>query len=371
MEKFDTDVIVAGGGPAGLSVAIAARLAGVDVWIADRARPPIDKACGEGILPQGMAALEQLGVRLPPERVRPFRGIRFVDASGEAEAIFPENKLGMGVRRTVLHEALVRRADEIGVRMLWGARVEGLTEEGVSVDGETIRARWRVCADGQSSRLRAQAGLEPARTPVLRRGQRRHFRVAPWTDLVEVHWSDLGQLYISPVSDAEICAVYITRNLAARFEDGLREFPAVARKLSGAQTSSPISGAVTLTRPVRKVVSGNVALAGEAAGSVDAITGAGLTIAFQEALALADAMRAGRLDAYESGHRKITRLTNWMSGMLTCLDRAPMLRRRALRAFAAEPRLFSSLLAMHAGPAPRVTTGARDMLALGWHVLTA
>ena len=122
-----------GGGPAGLSAAIAARLAGFDVLLADHARPPIDKSCGEGILPQGWAALEQLGVILPPERVRAFRGIRFADASGQAEAIFPEHKFGIGVRRTVLHEALVRRAEQVGVQMQWGARVERLTAEGVSV----------------------------------------------------------------------------------------------------------------------------------------------------------------------------------------------------------------------------------------------
>ncbi|HYB60670.1 MAG TPA: NAD(P)/FAD-dependent oxidoreductase [Methylomirabilota bacterium] len=371
MEKFDTDVFVAGGGPAGLSVAIAARLAGLDVWIADRARPPIDKACGEGILPQGMAALKQLGVRLPPERVRPFRGIRFVDASGQAEARFSENEFGMGVRRTVLHEALARRAEEVGVRMQWGARVEKLNEDCVTVEGESIRARWRVCADGRNSRLRAHAGLEPSPKPALRKGQTRHYLLAPWTDLVEVYWNASGQLYVTPISGTEICVAHITRNLSTRFDDALRDFPAVAQKLAGAKISSPLFGAVTLSRRLRKVAGQNVALLGEAAGSVDAVTGAGLTIAFQEALALADAMRAGNLSAYQAAHAKISRLPHLMSRMLLCMDRIPAVRRRVLRAFAAEPRLFSALLAMHADPAPRVTRSARKIFSLGWHVLTA
>jgi menaquinone-9 beta-reductase len=371
MQKYDADVFVAGGGPAGLSAAIAARLAGFDVLLADRARPPIDKSCGEGILPRGLAALEQLGVNLPPERVRPFRGIRFVDASGQAEAIFRGHKVGIGARRTVLHEALVRRAEEVGVQMRWGARVERLTAEGVSVDGEVVSVRWRVCADGQHSRLRAQAGLQPRRELALRKGQRRHFRVAPWTDLVEVYWNDRGQLYVTPVSETEICAAYITRNLAARFEDGLRDFPEVGQKLASAQPSSPLSGAITLSRRVRKVAARNVALVGEAAGSVDAITGAGLTIAFQQALALAHSMRSGNLEGYAPAHQKITRLTNLLSEMLLYMDRVPALRRRAFRAFAAEPQLFPGLLAMCAEPAPRVTKSAREMLSLGWHMLTA
>ncbi len=371
MGKYDAEVFVAGGGPAGLSAAIAARLAGFDVLLADRARPPIDKSCGEGILPRGLAILEELGVALPCERVRPFRGIRFADATGQADAIFPDGRFGAGVRRTVLHEALVRRAEEIGVRLQWGARVERWTADGVAVDGRSFRARWYVCADGQSSRLRAQAGLEPRRAPTLRKGQRRHFRIAPWADLVEVYWNDRGQLYVTPVSESEICVAYLTRHLAVRFEDALRDFPEVAHKLAGAFPTSPLSGAVTLSRRVRRVTSGNVALVGEAAGSVDAITGAGLTIAFQQALALANSMRAGNLSSYAAEHRKITRLANVLSEMLLSMDRVPALRRRAFRAFAADPRLFSGLLAIHSGPSPRVTNSAREMLSLGWHLLTA
>src|ERR1022692_2180287 len=58
-----TDLFVIGGGPAGLAAAIAARLKGLNVTLADGARPPIDKACGEGLMPDGLAALRSLGVK--------------------------------------------------------------------------------------------------------------------------------------------------------------------------------------------------------------------------------------------------------------------------------------------------------------------
>ncbi|MGB8062426.1 MAG: FAD-binding protein, partial [Candidatus Sulfotelmatobacter sp.] len=48
-----TDVFVIGGGPAGLAAAIAARKCGLRVIVADAAQPPIDKACGEGLMPDG------------------------------------------------------------------------------------------------------------------------------------------------------------------------------------------------------------------------------------------------------------------------------------------------------------------------------
>ena len=84
------EVIIAGGGPAGLAAAIAARRAGFDVSVYDSARPPIDKACGEGIMPDGLAALQRLHVTIPQSRVCPFRGIRFVEDFHTVGAEFPD-----------------------------------------------------------------------------------------------------------------------------------------------------------------------------------------------------------------------------------------------------------------------------------------
>src|SRR5215469_8902261 len=57
-----TDVLVIGGRPAGLAAAIAARKKGLRVTVADSAHPPIDKACGEGLLPDTVDALGDLGI---------------------------------------------------------------------------------------------------------------------------------------------------------------------------------------------------------------------------------------------------------------------------------------------------------------------
>src|SRR5207253_2995692 len=71
-----TDVFVIGGGPAGLAAAIAARKRGFEVVVADGAQPPIDKACGEGVMPDGVAALARLGVAATINHGFPFHGIR-------------------------------------------------------------------------------------------------------------------------------------------------------------------------------------------------------------------------------------------------------------------------------------------------------
>ena len=122
-------VIVAGGGPAGLAAAIAARQAGLDVSVFDCARPPIDKACGEGIMPDGLAALQRLGVTIPPELACTFRGIRFLDELHSVEATFA-NGTGYGVRRVVLHDLLADHAAALGVKLHWEreSRVSSATQ---------------------------------------------------------------------------------------------------------------------------------------------------------------------------------------------------------------------------------------------------
>ncbi len=69
-----TDIFVVGGGPAGLAAAIAARLKGFDVVVADAAQPPIDKACGEGLMPDSLDTLRTLGIAFDPEQSFVFRG---------------------------------------------------------------------------------------------------------------------------------------------------------------------------------------------------------------------------------------------------------------------------------------------------------
>ena len=108
-----------GGGPAGLTAAIAARLKGFDVTVVDAARPPIDKSCGEGILPAGVEILRRFAVHLSTADGFPFRGIRFLGDGASVEASFQSGS-GLSPRRTRLHQILVDRTSELGVRLLWG-----------------------------------------------------------------------------------------------------------------------------------------------------------------------------------------------------------------------------------------------------------
>lgn len=333
------DIFIVGGGPAGLAAAIAARLRGFNVVVADAAQPPIDKACGEGLMPDSIEALRTLGIAFDPEQSFAFRGIRFLGAGGAVAADF-RRESGTAVRRTRLHQLLIDRAEAVGVRLLWRTPVTELAN---------IRARWIIGADGQNSRVRRWAGLEAASRKSFRYGFRRHYRVRPWTEFMEIYWGPGCQMYTTPVGAGEACVALITRDPHVRMDVAMPHFPELARRLAGAEIVSEERGAVTATRRLRRIYRDRTVLIGDASGSVDAITGEGMSLSFRQALALADALECGDLRRYEVAHRRLMRRPAYMAQLMLLLDRFPRARPHVLRLFEAEPVIFERLLAVHAG----------------------
>lgn len=362
------DVLVIGGGPAGLAAAIAARRRGFEVVVADGAEPPIDKACGEGLMPDTLSALRELGVRVNASEGFAFRGVRFVGESAQVDASFPFGE-GIGLRRPVLHQKMIEQAERLGVRLLWKTSVSGLSREGVVAGGTNIGARWVVGADGIRSRVRRWCGLESPALSQPRYAFRRHYRVAPWVDCLEIYWGRNAQAYVTPVGRQDLCVVLISRHPGIRSASLLAEFPKLAEHLAHAE-ASPESGAVTLTCGFERVYRDRVALIGDASGSVDAITGEGLCLSFHQATALADAFASGDLSSYQAAHRRLARRPTLMGRLLLLLDRQPKLRQRALRALEAHPALFERLLAVHVGATSAGHLAATGAL-LSWRFVTA
>jgi flavin-dependent dehydrogenase len=289
-------------------------------------------------MPDGLAVLRSLGVALDAADAQPFGGIRFVGCGVSVESAFPEGH-ALGVRRTVLHSRMVEAAAAAGVRMLWGTPV--------SMADQTIPARWIVGADGFHSRVRRWAGLA-AKPPVDQRfGFRIHYRVAPWSDYMELHWGAGCQIYVTPIGAQEVCAALISRDRRLRLDEALAQFPQLAARLAGAPRATTERGAVTANRRLPRVYRGNVALIGDASGSVDAITGEGLCLSFHQAIALADSLASGDLAPYQAAHRRLARRPTLMSKLMLTMDRRTWLRKPAFRALAFEPRIFQRLLSFH------------------------
>ncbi|HEU4674980.1 MAG TPA: NAD(P)/FAD-dependent oxidoreductase [Motilibacteraceae bacterium] len=336
MSAVDVDVAVVGAGPAGLATAIGAAQAGLSVAVLDPRAAPVDKACGEGLMPTARAELARLGV-IP--RGREFGGIRYCAPGAVAEARFREAP-GLAVRRLALSAALDERAREVGVRRLHErAGSPRVTDDGVDVG--PLRARWLVAADGLHSPTRRALGLDaPAQAPT-RFGLRRHYRTAPWTDLVEVHWAPDAEAYVTPLGE-DLVGVAVLCGGGEPFEGWLDRFPALRERLEGADPDGPVRGAGPLRQTAAAVRRGPVLLVGDAAGYVDALTGEGVGAALLAARELVRCLAAGRPQDYPAAHRRVTRRSRLLTTALLAAGQVPPARRVLVPAAARWPRLMTA-----------------------------
>jgi menaquinone-9 beta-reductase len=364
------DVLVVGAGPAGLATAIAASLQGLRVAVADSRRPPIDKTCGEGLLPEAVAALRSLGIDLNSRLAFPFKGIRFTDEQYSACGSLADGT-AFGLRRTALSELLIQRASQVGVEFFWGARATGFDSQSVKIDGLRHSFRWLVGADGRDSEVRKWARLDSRCARRVRFGFRSHYSISPWTNFVEVYWGERCQMFATPTGAEEVCVSVLTSDPHLRIERALLKFPGLARRLRGAATLTPERGAVTALEWRRSVVRGNIALVGDASGSVDGIAGVGLSLAFQQAICLGEAMARQDLKFYQAAHRRICKIPTRLNRVLLMMSESAWIRRKVLRLLAESPGTFGALMSLHTGQRAPEELKARDVIDLGWRALWA
>ncbi len=352
------DVFIIGGGPAGLACAIAAAQAGAQVELAEPQPGNIDKCCGEGLLPGAVSSLLALGIDAA-EYGRPLAGIAFLHGNKRAEARFAAR--AFGVRRTALHQALRARARASGVFFKAETARPALdfaaTGRICLSGGDERHPQWLVGADGMQSAVREASGFEQKNVASRRYALRQHFQLAARarvSEFVEVHWARGAQAYVTPVGPREIGVAIVANAKVDSMEGALASFPALQAQLHGAVACSTPRGAMTIHRTLRSPVLGRVALVGDASGSVDAITGDGLSLGFAQALALGQALASGDLAGYANAHRKLMRVPRLMSHMLLFMGSRPTVTSGSIASLARLPGLFPALLRLHTH-APRPT----------------
>lgn len=332
------------------------------------------KACGEGLMPGGVRVLDALGVHLG--ETRELRGIRFLDGPLMAAAAFPELP-GRGICRRVLMEGLAARAKELGVVLLHGHtlrefhyRQRLLWATAAGPGGPvTFRAQLLVGADGLRSGVRRRLGYEqpPRRAP--RFGLHRHYACAPWTDWVEVHWADGAEAYVTPLGASRVGVALLMEGAPRPFEQTLARFPALSRSLAACSEAGRVRGAGPFEQRASGVLAPGVALVGDAAGYLDALSGEGLSLGFRSATALVDRFADGELWRYPGDHARTTLAYHALTLSMLEIARRPWLRRAALRWLDRHPALFSDLL----GVAAESRAPARSAIggALRWALAAA
>lgn len=340
------DAVVVGGSVAGSTAARELARRGLSVALVEKARFPRPKACGEGLLPHGVAALRELGIE--PSGVR-VRGIRFVSPSGvTAETDFPGGQ-GVVVRRERFDELLFRAAAETpGVEAF----------EGTAYDPERWKARWIVGADGLRSQFHRRPEF-PSSPPAVRRvGFSTHVRgLEVDRERVEVILHERGEIYLAPSDgdEALVACLYREGDLPPGSSNGdrvltqLLSLDVLRGRTHGIAFATPVLAVAPLGLRVGTVAADNILLVGDAAGAPDPITGEGMSLAVLSARAAAEAIVAGDPDRYAKDRRRLAAGSDWLGRWMLRASRYPAIADRVVKSLLDHPGLFTKLLEIAMG----------------------
>lgn len=367
------NIAVIGGGPAGLMAAITHARNGCNVTVFEKNSWPIDKVCGEGIMPRGVSFLERYGIlnEISAEDIRPFYGIEYINPMGKrAEADFASGK-GYVIRRTALSKALFKTASHNSkITLISGTSLIDFTQDPDGVEIKTSPAKpslqkfdYLIASDGLRSKVRKVAGLVGRRTTSLERAAGRvHYQLKPWSDKVQVWWQDGIEAYVAPSADDCIDFIFgwdvkrfkpKSSGLASLEKELFAKFPELQTKISGAKRLSNFECIGGMARSASSFSKERVFLIGDAAIFCDPITGEGLSLAFEQAHLLAQSIGqlhlASKREELEQKLNSLSRNYLKVTRAALLLSRYKTLRNITIDLFHSFPGLFQHMLEVNMG----------------------
>ena len=336
--RGDFDLVVIGAGVVGSTAALAAARDGLRVALVE-AHEPAPWSAEEPDLrvyafaPDNIGLLDGLGAwpAIASARAHPYRRMRVWDAAGGGELAFDADAFGRdSLGHIVENNLLVDRlwaacGREAGLQRLCPARLENIEQDAdrataVLADGQRLRTRLLLGADGAASRVRTLAGLESERHDYGQRGLVAYVGTQrPHEDTAWQRFLPTGPLAFLPCADGRCSIVWTLpeseaeRLLALDEVSFRRELTRAFDARLGEVTSVSARAAFPLRRQLAKdYVAGRVALAGDAAHVVHPLAGQGVNLGLRDVSALRAAWRDadGRGGDFASAHR----LARWARG---------------------------------------------------------
>jgi len=392
--NINVDVLIIGGGPAGLAAGIVCGRHGLRTLICEKRSLPADKACGEGVMPTGLACLEQLGVKrhIRSGHYFPFEGIRYFSPMGKTVSAAFQEGPGWGIPRLELSRAMLQRARELDcLEIRTEVQVTAIYKEDtgehnrlwVKAGEDLIGAKLLIGADGLNSGVRRWAGLQGSKGTHQRWGARQHFRIAPWGREVEVHWSDGIEAYVTPCGENLVGVAFLWDRKRHRGLPGgnqlipalLEAFPALKKRLRNTSVNDTALAIGPMQRTATQPTADGVLLMGDAAGYLDALTGEGISLALAQVLSLEETvvpilLASGRKDllsvhdlsAYKQAYQEIIRPYYQVTHLALWLSHHPNLVEGVISLLARKPALFQSLLSANMGLTPLWQVPLRGIL---------
>lgn len=273
-------IAIVGAGPTGCSLAIMLASKNHDIHLFDKNSFPIDKVCGEGIMPKGAEILEDIGVYqyLDPKEMSFFNEIINHDNAEISSGSL--NKKALGVRRLNLSQAFYKRIKDFkNIRLHEQVKITSLSQ--------LTEFHYIIGADGIHSKIRKLLKIDSFQPSLKRCGARIHFQEKLHQDKVEVHWNQGIEAYITPVGPelTELAFIWNT-DLHSPQQEGLYQglinhFPELKTRFP--LYEGKINSYGPFPRASEEIYKDNIFLLGDALCFIDGITGEGISLGLEQA----------------------------------------------------------------------------------------
>jgi 2-octaprenyl-6-methoxyphenol hydroxylase len=322
-QRLTAEVAIVGGGPAGLTAAIALASAGIETALIARRASPDHRTTA--LLSGSVTALETLGAWAGcTAQSAPLRIMRIVDDTGRLvrapEVAFAASEIGLeafghNIENRHLLAALDARARELPslMRIEDEARAVEIGESGVRIalkdSQDTINARLAIGADGRRSLCRTAAGIESdgrAYPQTALTFNIQHSR--PHNDTSTEFHTGSGPFTLVPLPGARSSLVWVVEpveaeRIAALGNAALNgEIEQRSHSILGKVTAEPGRGVFPLAvETVRRFGLNRIALVGEAAHLIPPIGAQGLNLGLRDAACIGEFVVSARRDGGDAG----------------------------------------------------------------------
>ena len=310
------DLVIVGGGLAGLSLACALRETRLKIALVETQPPPVRREGWDArvyaVTPANAAFLEKIGVwkHLDPERMAPIHAMKVLgdagaqlDLSAYATGV---SELGWIIESSLMTCELWENAKRQGNLSLFcpiaPAVIEISPESAVLTlaDGRILNAKLLVGADGRDSWVRTAVGLSATNTLYGEMGVVANFSCALAHRNIARQWfRPDGVLAWLPLAGQRISIVWSTPEAHAQELLSLSEEALCARVAEAGNHELGSLGLITPAAafPLRlmrvpKTVAQRLALIGDAAHGIHPLSGHGINLGFQDARILAELLCA-------------------------------------------------------------------------------
>lgn len=339
---LDTDVLIVGAGPAGLTLAAALAQRDVRCIAVDRQAEGANTSRAAVVHARTLEVLERIGITqrlvglgLKAQRftIRDRDRVLVPIGFERLPTAYPYTLM---VSQAVTEQLLLERAQALGVPVQRPCALVGLTQDADGVtaafdDGRRVRARWVVGADGMHSTVRESAGI-----PFVGASYDESFVLADVRlrggvphDEVILYFSPAGMVVVAPLPDG-MHRIVATVDVAPEQPDAA--FVQALLDTRGPQEQRAVVEGLVWSSRFRvhhriadRYREGRVVLAGDAAHVHSPAGGQGMNAGILDALRLADALvdalagDATALDAYGAERRPVAQQVVALADRLTRL----------------------------------------------------